>query len=46
MTTDALLHPVLRTSWRFVALVLALGAIVAAGGGAWLYQAYHGIGLA
>jgi Ni/Fe-hydrogenase subunit HybB-like protein len=44
--TDDLLQPVLRTSWRFVVLVLVLGAIVAAGAGAWLYQVYHGIGMA
>ena len=44
--TDGLLQPVLRTSWRFVVLVLVLGAIVAAGAGAWLYQVYHGIGMA
>jgi len=44
--TDGLLQPVLRTSWRFVVLVLGLGAIVAAGAGAWLYQVYHGIGMA
>ena len=44
--TEALLQPVLRTSWRFVVLVLVLGAIVAAGIAAWLYQVYYGIGMA
>ena len=44
--TEDLLRPVLRTSWRFVGLVLLLGAIVAAGVAAWLYQVYHGIGMA
>ena len=44
--TEALLQPVLRTSWRFVVLVLVLGAIVAAGVAAWLYQVYYGIGMA
>jgi Ni/Fe-hydrogenase subunit HybB-like protein len=44
--TEDLLRPVLRTSWRFVVLVLVLGAIVAAGVAAWLYQVYHGIGMA
>jgi len=43
---DDLLQPVLRTSWRFVVLILVLGAIVAAGAGAWLYQVYYGIGMA
>jgi molybdopterin-containing oxidoreductase family membrane subunit len=43
---DELLQPVLSTSWRFVVLVLVLGAIVATGAGAWMYQAYYGIGVA
>ena len=43
---DELLQPVLRTSWRFVVLILVLAAIVAAGAGAWLYQVYYGIGMA
>jgi Ni/Fe-hydrogenase subunit HybB-like protein len=44
--TENLLQPVLRTSWRFVVLVVVLGAIVAAGVAAWLYQVYNGIGVA
>jgi Ni/Fe-hydrogenase subunit HybB-like protein len=43
---DDLLRPVLSTSWRFVVLVLILGAVVATGAAAWLYQAYYGIGVA
>ena len=44
--TEDLLQPVLRTSWRFAVLVVVLGAIVAAGAAAWLYQVYYGIGMA
>jgi Ni/Fe-hydrogenase subunit HybB-like protein len=42
---DDLLRPLLRTSWRFYALVALLGAVVASGVGAWLYQVYRGFGL-
>ena len=42
---DDLLRPLVRTSWRFYAVVLVLGAIVAAGAGAWFYQMYRGFGL-
>ncbi len=42
---DDLLRPLLRTSWRFYALILVLGATVAAGVGAWFYQAYTGFGV-
>jgi molybdopterin-containing oxidoreductase family membrane subunit len=43
--TDDLLRPLLRTSWRFYALVLFLGSIVLMGLGAWLYQVYYGFGV-
>ena len=43
--TNDLLRPLLETSWRFYALVLFLGAIVATGGGFYFYQAYNGYGL-
>ena len=40
-----LLRPLLETSWRFYALVLCLGALVAVGVGAWFYQVYYGFGV-
>jgi len=43
--TEDLLRPMQQTSWRFWALVLFLGAIVAAGVGTWFYQMYMGFGL-
>jgi Ni/Fe-hydrogenase subunit HybB-like protein len=43
--TDDLLRPLMRTSWRFYALVLFLGSIVLMGLGAWLYQMYYGFGV-
>src|SRR4029453_10827162 len=43
--TEELLRPMQQTSWRFWALVLFLGAIVAAGVGTWFYQMYMGFGL-
>lgn len=43
---DDLLRPVLHTSSRFFLTVALLGSIVAAGGAAWLYQLYYGIGVA
>jgi len=43
--TDDLLRPLMRTSWRFYALVTFLGAIVATGLGTWFYQMYMGFGL-
>jgi len=39
------MRPMLHTSWRFYALVLFLGGIVAAGLGTWFYQMYMGFGL-
>ena len=44
IATD-LLHPLLNTSWRFYALVIAFGSIVASGLAAFLFQAYFGIGV-
>ncbi|MBI4476275.1 MAG: polysulfide reductase NrfD [Acidobacteria bacterium] len=44
--TNDLLAPVFRTSGRFYLIVLALGAVVLAGLSAWMYQLYHGIGVA
>jgi molybdopterin-containing oxidoreductase family membrane subunit len=45
-TIDAeLIHPLVRTSWRFGMLVSILATIVAAGGAAWFYQMYRGFGL-
>ncbi len=43
--TDDLLRPLMRTSWRFYALVMFLGAIVATGVGTWFYQMYMGFGM-
>jgi molybdopterin-containing oxidoreductase family membrane subunit len=34
-----------QTSWRFYALVLFLGAIVATGAATWFYQMYMGFGM-
>src|SRR5205814_2954943 len=42
---DDLLRPLERTSWRFYTLVLVLGSLVAMGAGAFMYQAYMGIGV-
>src|SRR5579862_1576985 len=42
---DDLLRPVLRTTKRFWIAVLLLGSVVAAGVGAFLYQAWNGIGV-
>jgi hypothetical protein len=36
--TDDLLRPLVQTSWRFYALVVFLGAIVATGIATWFYQ--------
>jgi Ni/Fe-hydrogenase subunit HybB-like protein len=43
--TDDLLRPLMRTSWRFYALVTFLGAIVATGLVTWFYQMYMGFGM-
>jgi molybdopterin-containing oxidoreductase family membrane subunit len=43
--SDDLLRPLVRTSWRFYALVAFLGAIVAAGLISWFYQMYMGFGI-
>ncbi len=43
--SGAILRPMLKTSWRFYALVAVLAAMVAAGLGAWGYQMYRGFGL-
>jgi len=40
-----LLHPLLNTSWRFYALVIAFGSVVASGLAAVSFQAYYGIGV-
>ena len=42
---DDLMGPLLRTSWRFWALVIFLGSIVLTGLGAWIYQMYNGLGV-
>src|SRR5690349_18557010 len=42
---EPLLRPLERTSWRFYALVAALGSIVAAGLGSWAYEMYMGFGV-
>ena len=44
ISTD-LLRPLFHTSWRFYALVIALGAIVLTGLTAWLYQVWYGFGV-
>ncbi len=43
--TSDLLRPLLQTSWRFYALVVVLGAVVALGLGMWLYQMWNGFGV-
>jgi Ni/Fe-hydrogenase subunit HybB-like protein len=43
--TDDLLRPVMTTSPWFWVLVAFLGAIVATGLGAWIYQMYYGFGV-
>ena len=45
MTAD-LLRPLFHTSWRFYALVTALGAVVLAGLTTWTYQMWQGMGVA
>ncbi|MBI4486972.1 MAG: polysulfide reductase NrfD, partial [Acidobacteria bacterium] len=42
---DDLMRPLLRTSWRFWALLIFLGSIVLSGIGAWFYQMYNGFGV-
>jgi molybdopterin-containing oxidoreductase family membrane subunit len=42
---DDLLRPLLKTSWRFYALVAVLASIVLAGGVAWIVQAWQGYGV-
>jgi Ni/Fe-hydrogenase subunit HybB-like protein len=42
---DDLLRPVLKTSWKFYALVLVCGAVVAWALFAWGWQLAHGIGV-
>ena len=44
ITTD-LLRPLFSTTWRFVALVAVLGAVVLIGVTAWATQAYNGYGV-
>ncbi len=44
MTAD-LLRPLFHTSWRFYALVTALGAVVLAGLTTWTYQMWQGMGV-
>ena len=43
--TEDLLRPLVRTSWRFYALVAFLGAIVVTGLVTWFYQMYWGFGV-
>ena len=43
--SDDLLRPLLRTSWRFYALVAVLGGIVLAGLASWITQAWQGYGV-
>ena len=43
--SDALLRPLLATSWRFYALVAVLGSIVLMGLCTWAYQMYMGFGM-
>jgi Ni/Fe-hydrogenase subunit HybB-like protein len=43
--SDDLLRPLLRTSWRFYAMIVLLGGIVASGLASWFYQMYQGFGL-
>jgi molybdopterin-containing oxidoreductase family membrane subunit len=42
---DDLLRPVLKTSWKFYALVLVCGTVVAWALFAWGWQLAHGIGV-
>ena len=42
---DDLLRPLLKTSWRFYAIVVVFGSIVASGLGAFGFQSYFGIGV-
>jgi Ni/Fe-hydrogenase subunit HybB-like protein len=42
---DDLLRPLLRTSWRFYALVAVLAAVVLMGASAWFMQASQGFGV-
>ena len=44
-TAEDLLRPLLKTSWRFYAIVVVFGSIVASGLGAFGFQAYFGIGV-
>lgn len=43
---DDLLRPLLHTGVWFYGVVLVLATIVLCGGAAWMYQAWHGIGVA
>jgi molybdopterin-containing oxidoreductase family membrane subunit len=43
--TDDLLRPVFQTSWRYIALVVFLGAFVVAAFSAFAYQVHEGIGV-
>jgi molybdopterin-containing oxidoreductase family membrane subunit len=43
--TEDLLHPLLNTSWRFYALVIAFGSVVACGIAAAAFQGYYGLGV-
>src|SRR5262245_63684182 len=42
---EDILRPLLETSWRFWAIVLVLGSMVATGLGTWAYQMYRGFGM-
>jgi molybdopterin-containing oxidoreductase family membrane subunit len=42
---EDLLHPLLNTSWRFYALVIAFGSLVVSGLAAFAFQAVYGIGV-
>jgi Ni/Fe-hydrogenase subunit HybB-like protein len=43
--SDDLLRPLLRTSWRFWALVVFLGSVVLMGLGSWFFQMSRGFGV-
>jgi Ni/Fe-hydrogenase subunit HybB-like protein len=43
--SDDLLRPLLRTSWRFWALVVFLGSVVLMGLGSWVFQMSRGFGV-